>query len=65
MTTHETISHLRSRGAQCRRLAASISNQNDRAVAALINLALEFEAKAAAIATQSTAETKIDEVPSV
>jgi hypothetical protein len=64
MTRDETINYLRDKAAQCRRLAAGIWNQSDRAVAALLDLALEFEAKVAAVKADNTTETTIAQLPS-
>ena len=38
--------YFREKAAQCRRLATSIANQNDRAVKQLAEMAAEFEVKA-------------------
>jgi hypothetical protein len=44
----ETQSYFREKAKQCRRLAATIADQDDPTVTALLALAEEFEAKGAA-----------------
>jgi hypothetical protein len=44
----ETPSYFREKANQCRRLAATIADQDDPTVTALLTLAEEFEAKGAA-----------------
>jgi hypothetical protein len=48
----EDAEYFRHKAEQCRRLATSIVNQNDPAVARLMALAVEFEAKAVALAAE-------------
>jgi hypothetical protein len=45
----ESSAFLRDKAEQCRRLARSIMVPDDPAVTALLNMAAEFEAKAAAL----------------
>src|SRR4051812_17712673 len=46
----ETADYYRQKAAQCRRLADALVNQDDPVVAALLVLAVEFEAKSVALA---------------
>ena len=46
MSGAENADYFRQKAAQCRRLADGIVNKNDPAVASLLALAVEFEAKA-------------------
>ena len=46
----EDADYFRHKAEQCRRLAGAILNQHDPAVANLLALAVEFEAKAVALA---------------
>ncbi len=48
----EDEAYFRQKAAQCRRLAASVMNQNDKAVATLMAMAHDFEARAALCASQ-------------
>ena len=45
MSGVETADYFRQKAAQCRRLAEGIINEKDPAVASLLALAVEFEAK--------------------
>jgi hypothetical protein len=56
----ETADYFREKAAQCRRLAAGIGNQRDPIVANLLALAVEFEARAVALAAEQAAETQIE-----
>jgi hypothetical protein len=46
---------------QCRRLAAGLFNQHDPAVASLLALAVEFEAKAVALTAEEASEKQIEQ----
>jgi hypothetical protein len=56
----EDADYFREKAAQCRRLAAAITNQNDPAVAALLALAVEFEAKAVAMTAEDASAKEVD-----
>jgi hypothetical protein len=55
----EDADYFREKAAQCRRLAATI-NQNDPAAAALLALAVEFEAKAVAMTAEDASAKQVD-----
>ena len=57
--TSEDADYFREKAAQCRRLAATV-NQNDPAVAALLALAVEFEAKAVAMTAEDASAKQVD-----
>jgi hypothetical protein len=59
----EDAEYFRHKSEQCRRLAASIVNQSDPAVARLMALAVEFEAKAVALAAEEASTAQIDQLP--
>jgi len=56
----ETADYYRQKAAQCRRLAGALINQDDPVVAALLALAVEFEAKAVALAAETATEKQVD-----
>ena len=56
----ETADYFRQKAAQCRRLAEGIGNQNDPVVGNLLTLAVEFEARAVALAAEEAADTQIE-----
>jgi hypothetical protein len=56
----ETADYYRQKAAQGRRLADALVNQNDPVVAALLVLAVEFEAKSVALAAVAAATNQID-----
>jgi len=58
----ETADYYRQKAAQCRRLADSIVNQGDPAVAALLALAVEFESKAVALAAETATAKQVDQL---
>jgi hypothetical protein len=49
----EKARHFTEKADQCRRLAAAIANQNDPAVTALVDMARQFETRAAALAEKT------------
>jgi hypothetical protein len=51
--------YFREKAEQCHRLAKAIVNQTDPAVAALLALAVEFEAKAVALTAEQATEAQI------
>jgi hypothetical protein len=61
MDTAESADYFRKKAEQCRRLAGSISNSNDPAVASLLALAVEFEAKAVALTAEEASATQIEQ----
>ena len=52
--------YFRRKAEQCRRLAAALVNQSDPAVANLLALAVEFEARAVALTAEEAAAAQID-----
>jgi hypothetical protein len=56
----ETADYFRQKAAQCRRLAEGIGNQNDPVVGNLLTLAVEFEARAVALAAEEAVDTQIE-----
>ena len=62
METAETAEYFRQKAEQCRRLANTVVNANDPVVANLLALAVEFEAKAVALAAQEVTEKQIEQV---
>ncbi|MGD9617188.1 MAG: hypothetical protein AB7H90_18485 [Alphaproteobacteria bacterium] len=60
----EGADYFRHKAAQCRRLAAAIVNQHDPAVARLMALAVEFDARAAALTAEETGAARSDRLPS-
>jgi ADP-ribosylglycohydrolase len=56
----EDADYFREKAAQCRRLAAAITHQNDPAVAALLALAVEFEAKAVALTAEDASAKQVE-----
>ena len=61
MSGAETADYFRQKAAQCRRLAQGIVRQDDPAVASLLALAVEFEAKAVALTAEDAAEKQIEQ----
>jgi hypothetical protein len=59
----ETAEYYRQKAAQCRRLADGIANQRDPVVTSLLALAVEFEARAVAMAAEEAAEKQIEQTP--
>ena len=59
----EDAEYFRHKAEQCRRLATSIVNQSDPAVARLMALAVEFEAKAVALTAEEASAAQIDQLP--
>jgi hypothetical protein len=57
----EDADYFRHKAEQCRRLAGAILNQHDPAVANLLALAVEFEAKAVALAAEEASAKQIDQ----
>ena len=57
----EDADSFRHKAEQCRRLAGAILNQHDPAVANLLALAVEFEAKAVALAAEEASAKQIDQ----
>ncbi len=57
----EDADYLREKAAQCRRLAAGIGNQDDPAVGAILALAVEFEARAVALAAAEISEKLVEQ----
>jgi hypothetical protein len=53
--------YFRQKAEQCRRLANGLVYQNDPAVASLLALAVEFEAKAVAFTAEEASEKQIDQ----
>lgn len=60
MAEAETADYFRQKAEQCRRLAAAVVNQKDPAVAALLALAVEFEAKAVALTAEDASAKQVD-----
>ena len=60
MPIAEDADYFREKAAQCRRLAAAVSDQHDPAVAALLALAVEFEAKAVAMTAEDASAKQVD-----
>ena len=60
VATSEDADYFRDKAAQCRRLAAAITNHNDPAIAALLALAVEFEAKAVAMTAEDASAKQVD-----
>jgi len=58
----ETADYFRQKAAQCRRLSAAIISQKDPAVAALLALAVEFEAKAVALTAEEASTKQVDQM---
>lgn len=56
----ETADYYRQKAEQCRRMANLIANQQDPVVANLLALAVEFEARAVALAAQDASERQIE-----
>ena len=56
----EDADYFREKAAQCRRLAAAVADQDDPAVAALLALAVEFEAKAVAMTAEDASAKQVD-----
>jgi hypothetical protein len=56
----EDADYFRHKAERCR-LAAGLYNQRDPAVAPLLALAVEFEAKAVALAAEEASEKQIDQ----
>jgi hypothetical protein len=59
----ETAAYFRQKAAQCRRLADAVGNQNDPVVATLRALALEFDARAVALAAEEASVKQTDQLP--
>jgi hypothetical protein len=60
----EDADYFRQKAEQCRRLASGLFNQQDPAIASLLALAVEFEAKAVALTSEEASERQIDQTPS-
>ena len=58
----ETVDYFRQKAAHCRRLADGPLNQQDSAVANLLALAVEFEAKAVALTAEEASAKQIEQV---
>jgi hypothetical protein len=52
--------YFRQKAEQCRRLAKALVNQHDPAVANLLALAVEFEAKAVALTAEEVTAAQLD-----
>jgi hypothetical protein len=52
----------RQKAEQCRRLASGLLNDKDPAVAALLALAVEFEAKAVALTAEQASERQVEQI---
>jgi hypothetical protein len=61
METAGSAGYFRQKAEQCCRLAGSIVNSNDPAVASLLALAVEFEAKAVALTAEEASAKQIEE----
>jgi hypothetical protein len=60
----EDADYFRQKAEQCRRLASGLMNDRDPAVAALLALAVEFEAKAVALTAEEASAKQIDQTTS-
>ena len=60
----EDADYFRQKAEQCHRLASGLFKQDDPAVASLLALAVEFEAKAVALTAKEASEKQIDQTPS-
>ena len=58
----ETPDYFRRKAEQCRRLADAHHNRRDPVVANLLTLAVEFEAKAVALAAEEASEKQVDQI---
>ena len=58
----EDADYFRQKAEQCRRLASGLVNANDPAVAALLALAVEFEARAVALAAEEASEKQVEQI---
>jgi len=58
----ETADYFRQKAEQCRRLADAHHNSRDPVVANLLALAVEFEARAVAIAAEEAATAQSDQI---
>ena len=61
METAGTAEYFRQKAEQCRRLANAVVNGKDPVVANLLALAVEFEAKAVALAAEEAAAAQIEQ----
>ena len=57
----EDADYFRQKAEQCRRLANGLFDQDDPAVASLLALAVEFEAKAVALTAEEASAKQIDQ----
>ena len=53
--------YFRQKAEQCRRLAEAVANPHDPVVANLLAMAVEFEAKAVALAAEEASEKQIEQ----
>lgn len=58
----ENGDYFRQKAEQCRRLAGAVSNPRDPVVANLLALAVEFEAKAVAVAAEEASAKQMEQV---
>jgi hypothetical protein len=58
----ESADYYREKAAQCRRLARQMTNQDDPVAINLLALAVEFEAKAVALAAEEVSERQTDAI---
>ena len=59
----EDADYFRQKAEQCRRLAEGVVNPHDPAIASLLAMAVEFEAKAVALAAEDASAKQIDQMP--
>jgi len=57
----ETADYFREKAAHCRRLADGVNNPKDPIIANLLALAVEFEARAVALAAEEAVEKQIEQ----
>jgi len=62
METAGPAEYFRQKAEQCRRLANAVVNGKDPVVANLLALAVEFEAKAVALAAEEAAAAQIEQI---
>jgi hypothetical protein len=60
----EDADYFRQKAEQCRQLASGLFNQHDPAVASLLALAVEFEAKAVVLTAEEASAKQIEQTPS-
>jgi hypothetical protein len=58
----EDADYFRQKAEQCRRLASGLMNDRDPAVAALLALAVEFEAKAVTLTAKEASEKQVEQI---